>query len=213
MTLCNEQTGALIECARLGRNPDATLLAHLSVCATCEERWRSELALTEQFRGMRAQAMAADAASQARRDLRAAALLRKVEERKPVTILPLRAPTGNSIWVLAAAAAVLLAVGVGYGAGARARRSHVVRNPQSVIYEASADLSGGDFVAIPYALPLVPGEVVDIEQASLGPQDLLSMGLTAMGLDVDDDANVAADVVVGQDGFPRAVRISTPTQF
>jgi hypothetical protein len=205
--LCKEQA-VLIECARRGLNPDATLQAHLSVCSECEERWQAELALTEQFRGMRAQAMAADAASQARRDLRAAALMRKVEQRKPILEFRSRPLT----WALSAAAAVLLAIGVGYGAGARAR-THVVRNPQSVIYEASADLSGSDFIAIPYALPLVPGEVIDIEHSDLGPQDLVSMGLSAIGIDMDDDADVSADVVVGQDGFPRAVRINSPTQF
>jgi hypothetical protein len=213
MTFCKEQSGALIECAREGRKPAPGLLSHLKVCAACEERWQSELALTEQFRGMRTQAMAADAASQARRDLHAAALLRRVEQRRPVTLIPIRSVSWKATWVLSAAAAVLLAIGVGYGAGARARRAHNVRNDQAVIYEASAELSGGDFIAIPYALPVVPGEVVDVEQSDLGPQDLANMGLINLGLDVDDDADVSADVVVGQDGLPRAVRINYSTQF
>ena len=228
MTICEEQS-ALIECARRGLNPDAALMAHLSACALCEQRWQSELALSEQFRGMRAQALAADAASQSRRDLRAAALLRQVERRRPVTLAPSRSLSWNSTWALAAAAAILLAIGVGYGVGARARhravqpaiRTHGVRNPQSVIYEASADLSGGDFIAIPYALPLVPGEIVEIEHSDLGPRDLVdmglaSLGLASLGLDADGDSdNISADVVVGQDGFPRAVRITAAntTQF
>ena len=225
MTMCKDQIAALIECARSGRNPDAALGAHLSACAACEERWHDELALTEQFRDMRAQALAAGAASQSRRDLRAAALMRHIS--RPVSVMPSR--SWNPAWALTAAAAVLLAVGVGYGVGARTRhrvaqpaiRTHGVRNSETVIYEVSADSSSDDFIPVPYALPLVPGEIVDLEHSDLGPQDLASMGLTGIGLtslgiDDDDSGNISADVVVGQDGFPRAIRITdgnTETQF
>jgi hypothetical protein len=121
----------------------------------------------------------------------------------------------NKGWVLAVAAAVLLAVGIGYGLGAGQRR---VAKPAfgDVIYEASAvydpavdgSNSIDNFIALPYALPLAPGEMVSVVRSDVNPEVLANMGI-----DVDpawqsgDSDDIAADVVLGQDGLPRAVRI------
>jgi zinc transporter ZupT len=141
--------------------------------------------------------------------------------------LQLVKPTRKVNWgtALALAAGLMLAVGVGYQTGAKARhgvrppaiRTNGVNSSGRVIYEVSADadaLSGGDFIAVPFALPLAPGEMVSVVHSELYPEALASMGIDVdPALAGNETGGVAADVVMGQDGFPRAVRISETTDF
>lgn len=128
-----------------------------------------------------------------------------------------------------AAAALLVAVFVGHIAGTRVRptppremRTNGVRNAQPVFYEAgvfetssfetSSDasaLSSDDFVAVPYTPPLAQGELVRVVHADLYPEALASMGFD---IDPASASDVPADVVVGEDGIPRAVRITENAQ-
>ena len=92
-------------------------------------------------------------------------------------------------------------------------RTHQVRaRTRSVLYEASSDasaLSSDDFIAVPYAPPLAQGEMVRVVHADLYPEALASLGI-----DVDPAwaGDTPADVVVGEDGIPRAVRITEAAQ-
>jgi hypothetical protein len=117
---------------------------------------------------------------------------------------------------LGAAAALLLAVFLGHAAGKRTRpvvRSGTVRSERTIVYQASLSnlssdasaLSSDDFIAVPYTPPLAPGEMVRVVHADLDPDALASMGVE---VDPSWAGQLPADVVVGEDGLPRAVRIA-----
>jgi hypothetical protein len=71
-------------------------------------------------------------------------------------------------------------------------------------------LSSDDFIAVPYTPPLAPGEMVRVVHTNLYPEALASMGMAVNPLWA---GNLAADVVEGEDGLPRAVRITDNGQF
>jgi hypothetical protein len=75
--------------------------------------------------------------------------------------------------------------------------------------DASA-LSSDDFIAVPYTPPLAPGEIVRMVHAEFYPEALASMGVE---VDPSWAGELPADVVVGEDGLPRAVRITDNGQF
>jgi hypothetical protein len=120
----------------------------------------------------------------------------------------------NWVWGLAAAAMLLITVGA-----VVPLRSHFRPSAQPVaantanatepvsFYAASTDagdLTNEDFVAVPYAPPLASGELVRIVHTDLDPQALATLGFDPDPAWTDD---LPADVVVGEDGYPRAVKI------
>jgi hypothetical protein len=131
-------------------------------------------------------------------------------------------------WSLAAAAALLLAIGVGRELGLRTRHApvrpaaaaHGIHGAargadlyEAAAYETSSDassLSSDEFIAVPYAAPLATGEIVRVVRTDLYPEALASMGI-----DVNPawSGNMSAEVVVGEDGFPRAVRLADSSQY
>jgi predicted anti-sigma-YlaC factor YlaD len=210
---CKERIAEIVEYARCRAEPDTEMRAHLAACSTCGERWEAERQLTSQFRVMRIRA-AARRPLEARRE----SLMRDfARKHRP-------APMPAWVWALSAAAVLLFAAALGHATRNRVRvnsvpaspaiRTHGVRTQQTILYEASADasaLSGDDdFIALPYAPPLAAGELVRVVHADLDPDVLASMGI-----DVDPSwaSELPADVVVGEDGLPRAVRITDNTQF
>jgi hypothetical protein len=65
-------------------------------------------------------------------------------------------------------------------------------------------LSDNEFVPVPYAPPLAQGEFVEVVRMDLSPAALAGMGfITQAGYTGD----VTTDLVIGQDGLPRAVRV------
>ena len=210
---CGERLTELVECARGTRNGNdaglsGELRAHLAVCARCSERWDAERQLTAQFETMRGR-MADLRSPHSRRE----SLMRDFSRTHRRTAVP------SWAWGLSAAAGLVLAVFLGHmwGQAAGKRTREVRRQPQAVLYEAGAVLSNDasalsseDFIAIPYTPPLAPGEMVRVVHADLYPEALASMGV-----DVDPSwaERLPADVVVGEDGFPRAVRIADNGQF
>jgi hypothetical protein len=229
---CTKQVGEIVECARRGTEPVRELRAHLAGCNDCAARWEAERQLTDQFRSMRLRAAALMALDTERdglmRDFARLDLARQ-HRRKAVRS-----------WALAlgAAGALLVSVFVGHIAGTRAGqtppraiRTNGVRNAQTVFYEAGYDagdfeasgfgasgfeasndasgLSSDEFIAVPYTPPLAQGELVRVVHADLYPEALASMGID---IDPASASNVPADVVVGEDGIPRAVRITEDTQ-
>jgi hypothetical protein len=223
---CKERITDLVECARGVRRrantgPDPELRAHLANCPHCRERWDAECQLTSQLRIIRTRTAALQSAdSVARRESRESLLrdFSRIHRHKAVP---------SWVWALSAAAALVLAVFLGYAAGKRPRpavspavRTHEVRTDQTVLYEASASLSNlsndasalssDDFIAVPYTPPLAPGEMVRVVHADLYPEALASMGVE---VDPSWAGKLPADVVVGEDGLPRAVRITDNGQF
>lgn len=114
---------------------------------------------------------------------------------------------------MAAAAILLLAIGL-----VELRRSGIPRTgniPQSTIAPEIAEIEGlpadsSGFVAVPYAPPLATGEFVSVVRTELQPTALARMGIY---VDAGYAADIPADVVVGEDGLPRAVRLVEAIEF
>ncbi len=66
---------------------------------------------------------------------------------------------------------------------------------------AADDMDG--FVAVPYAAPVAPGEFLRVIRTELYVSALDRMGITVPAA----STQVSAEVVLGQDGLPRAVRV------
>jgi hypothetical protein len=201
---CRERIVDLVECARRQAQPNRELRTHLLICAHCGERWNRERQLTAQFRAMRIQA------ARGSRDTQRESLMRDFAR------IHRRPAVQSWVWALGAAAALLLAVFIGHEAGKRSNKavSPAIRiHGESILYEASLDasaLSSDDFIAVPYTPPLAPGEMVRVLHADLYPEALASMGVE---VDPSWAGNLPADVVVGEDGLPRAVRITENSQY
>ena len=95
-------------------------------------------------------------------------------------------------WRFAVAVAALLVMTIGIGRDWRAAPDY---------FEEAADEG---FIAVPYAPPLAAGEFVKIVRTELQPIEIARMGLP---VDMAHAADIAADVLVGEDGLPRAVRV------
>ncbi|HLJ47868.1 MAG TPA: hypothetical protein VKU01_17755 [Bryobacteraceae bacterium] len=196
MMTCREFSYEVMDYARADVRPPAELEAHLAVCAQCRERWEIEHALTNSLMDMRE----AFAMERAPGDVRES-ILREFSRRHRTLATP--APFVK--WGLIAA--MLLA---GFFSFQMWRmRSQAPRNADSPSVLASdIELLGlqdeGGFVAIPYAPPLAPGEFVRVVRTQLQP-----VALARMGVDVGDvyGDEITADLVVGQDDMPRAVRL------
>ncbi len=74
---------------------------------------------------------------------------------------------------------------------------------------ATAESQDDGFIPVPYVPPLAPGEQERIVHTELYPAALASLGIS---VDPAWTAAVSADLLVGQDGFPRAVRIADITE-
>jgi hypothetical protein len=204
---CSERITILVELARNTTGLDRELRAHLAVCADCRERWEAERELTAQLGIIRTRTAALISTESFAREQRRESLLRefsRVHRHKPVP---------SWVWGLSAAAALMVAVFLGYEAGKRP--APVVRPERTLVYEASLStdasvLSSDDFIAVPYTPPLAPGEMVRVVHADLYPEQLAGMGVE---VDPSWAGELPADVVMGEDGLPRAVRITDNGQF
>jgi hypothetical protein len=158
----------------------------LRECSSCNERWEDERRLSVQFQAIRDAAAAPQPSIAAQQQL-----MREFD----------RTYQGGwrlwRKWAFGAAAVLLLLVAAVHGW----RTRHLVERVQ--LTEGS-DVAMEDFVDVPYAPPLAPGEFVRVVRTELEPD-----ALAHMGIDVDggDGKEVPADVLMGEDGFPRGVRI------
>ncbi len=109
-------------------------------------------------------------------------------------------------WLLSAAAVLLLTVAAGYSWRNAQRPAAIEAGIETA--EELADDNG--FVAIPYAPPLAAGEFVRVVQMDLQPIALAHMGIY---VDAADSSEIPAEVLLGEDGFPRAVRVVDEMQF
>ncbi len=211
MVNCDKWISQLVECARTESPLSAELRDHLRVCARCEQRWANQRSLSAQFRTMR------DAARAPRQSgTRREQIMREFEAAHRRAFHP------QFKWVLSAAAVLLLAIALVYGwqngrhstqaSASSSRQTSQVPAPPAGVSEMedieSANVEGladdNGFVDVPYTPPLAAGEFVRVIRAELRP-----IALARMGVDVDlnDASEIPADVLVGEDGFPRAVRV------
>ena len=72
------------------------------------------------------------------------------------------------------------------------------------LVQADADADG--FIPVPYAAPLATGEFVKIVHTELDPAALASLGVS---VDPSWTTQLPADLMEGEDGMPRAVRVSS----
>jgi hypothetical protein len=136
---------------------------------------------------------------------REAALMAAFDLAAPASLAPAvsatpRRQTAHGYWPmagLAAAAAVLIAIALPWGA---AGRRAVV--PPSPPRDVQADVS--EFVVVPGATSLPPLESGSLVRVDLPVSVLPSLGVTPPA---GGATTVKADLVVGQDGLTRAVRL------
>lgn len=202
---CRNWTIELVECARTGFEPRADLRQHLEHCSPCKERWNDERNLSARFQAMRA-AAAARRQSPAKR----AELLREFQSAHQ-RLIP-----SSLKWSLSIAAVLLLAIALGRAwRNDRGAATHAIEIAEYTPVESDslADLNKGSeddgFLPVPYAPPLATGEFVRVVRTELHP-----IALARMGIDVESYPDeIAADLILGEDGFPRAVRLLGEKQF
>ena len=207
---CRACIAELVECARAGLPPGAWLRGHLRVCPSCRDRWDGERALSVQFRKMRGAALA-----RRQPDAQRERIMRAFEQARPSAFRPwLR-------WALGMAAVVLLAVAVGQVWRNRLLPKGQAKNMSSGASQESTNWAAGgvdasdltssnDFVEVPYAPPLATGEFVRVVRTELRPTALARMGIYVDAIDADA---IPADVMLGEDGFPRGVRVLEAVDF
>jgi hypothetical protein len=208
--------GELVECARRGMGPSRDLRAHLAGCTLCAERWEAERGLSDQFGAMRAET-AALTADNPWREVRRKDLMRQFAASD---FARRHRKAAARSWGLgfAAAAAVVLAVFAGQIAVTRSHRSpapiteaspDAIQSSGDELSGDASELSSDDFIAVPYTPPLAQGELVRVVH-----EDMVPEALASLGIDVDPagSGHVAADVVIGEDGIPRAVRLTDGSQ-
>jgi hypothetical protein len=205
----------IADCARRRMEPEFALEAHLETCQPCMELWDSERNLTTHLRMIRIAASGRRSPAASRE-----ALMRQFTEKHQ------GAANTRWLWSLAAAAAFLLALILIQGHGplrSIARRSQpaIAGQPAEQNLSAQADLqtepeaeaqgdAQGDaqyegFIPVPYVPPLATGELVSVVHTDLYPLELARLGVS---VDPAWATELPADLLVGEDGFPRAVRVS-----
>jgi len=188
---CQKWAAAVIDSARAGRPPGTALRAHLDRCPGCSERWSGERILTREMQ------ILADRVA----NIRAPGRVREAVERE----FERNRRAARARWTafaLAAAAAMVMVAALG-SVWWKSVTSSEARHATAQWADAGSGFGAG-FVAVPGALPLADGEFVRVERTELEPAALARMGLSLP--DPDDDL-VVADVAVGEDGMPRAVRL------
>ncbi len=109
-----------------------------------------------------------------------------------LTAFRARHPRKPPVWIYAAAAGVLLLLGL----------SFIYRRPAAppaFVYNAPG------FIALPYSQSGVPLESAVVIRVAITPSELSSMGVAVPAAAAT--ARFKADVLVGQDGVARAVRL------
>ena len=188
---CRESASEVVECVRAGRTPGAELQAHLMACPRCRERCEDERRLSAHFGIMRD--VVAHRPSMVRREQ----LMREFEGAREGGF--------HAVWrwALNAAAILLVVLALVHDWRNHARSTGKAAQPQG---ESAADFSSDEssFVSVPYALPLATGEFVRVVRTQLDPAALADMGLD---IEAADGAEIPADVMLGEDGLPRGVRV------
>jgi hypothetical protein len=194
---CEGNIEKLVECARRRGEPGNALKVHLRTCERCLDRWEAERELTANMRFIRMESGSRRSSADAR-----LALLREFDARHAEKTRPYWS------WGLALAATLLLGVLLGPEAMIRL---HPVQTATSPVQsdEVLADPDSDGFIAVPYAPPLATGELVRIVHTELNPAALASLGLS---VDPSWTTQLPADVLEGEDGMPRAVRVSEVDQ-
>jgi hypothetical protein len=188
---CESNVEKLVELARRRGEPSPALKVHMRSCDHCLDRWEAERELSANLRFIRMDTGSRRAPAAVR-----VSLMQQFEAQHARTFRPYWS------WGLAVAAALLLGVLLGPEA---IKRLHPVATVAPAVEEAQADPDADGFIAVPYAPPLATGELVRIVHTELNPAALASLGVS---VDPSWTTQLPADVLEGEDGMPRAVRVS-----
>jgi hypothetical protein len=192
---CGEWVFEIVERAREGSTPGLGLREHLNACPGCSVRWEDQSRLREALQA--AKAVASQPRPAARRD----EILREFERMHP------RVSHRWPRWALAAAAMLVLTFGLGRVLWNGAHPG-TPPTPNIASFD-DADENNG-FVAVPYAPPLAANEMVSVVRTELEPTALARLGIL---VDASYGNEIPAEVEVGEDGLPRAVRVIETAEF
>lgn len=213
---CGNWIVEVVESARTGLQPGAELQKHLRECPRCRDRWDDEQRLSAELRLVRD-----DASARRSSAVRRETIMREFELAHQRTVMHPPVRLAFSI-----AAILLLTVALGLvwrsnrptgasaqnpntSAGTSEELASIPRNEFAEAGDLEKLPEDNDFIAVPYAPPLAPGEFIRVVRTELRPN-----ALARMGIYVDASFNeMPADVVLGEDGFPRAVRVLEDVQF
>jgi hypothetical protein len=184
----------MVERARSGTPAGHALANHLAECSHCAGRWEAEMELSRGMRDVRSAVMRQRSTPDAR-----ARLMAEFDERQRHALMH-----RWLVWGMAAITTLLLVGALkqvrwtGRGPAPRTAQMETDRNAEDLMAE-------NGFVPVPYAAPLAPGEFVEVVQRELTPAALARMGFEIQS---SYSSDVTADLMVGQDGLPRAVRVT-----
>jgi len=190
---CHEFESAIVDLARqVPGNPaeETATRAHLAECAACAARLRREESLTEGLRALAGSVEVPDAGA-----LEADLLARFDQQRAAVE----RRTVRSARWLAAAAALVVI---VGLAAAWRTARSQPY--PEGA-FTVAAQEEVSEFVPWPGAAALPAFESGELVRTELPASVLPLLGISQG--DVPAGGRVMADVLYGQDGLARAVRV------
>ncbi len=183
----------IVESGRAGIPPRPGLAAHLERCADCRGLFEAERTLVEPVRRLRAAVGSARSPEYRKREL--------LEEFGRV-----RRPAQRFHWAFSAAASVLLAL----AAGLMWRTATPVAERAAVDTVSAEVMDFTEFAPVPYAPPLASGEMVTVVRTELHAAALDRMGFVVQDMSGND---FQAEVMLGQDGMPRAVRVLADQKF
>jgi hypothetical protein len=221
--LCDQIAEKLVEKARRQMEPGAELRAHMRSCGPCRERWDAQENLTAHLKAMRfsAQRLASPDSSRA-------LLMARFARQKRVHVIPARWYWGVGIaaaliisivavpdfmrragWQSLAAKSMAAIGSVRPAQGvAVADSSEYSTDPAEIRSDSGADTEAEGFMAVPFVPPLATGEMLRMVHTELNPAELASLGVS---VDPAWTTQLPADLLLGQDGMPRAVRVSDAT--
>ena len=191
---CGGYRERAVECARRRADADPALKAHMRVCEACRERWEAECELSAHLGFLSAESRPRRSSESVRESLMATFEARYARSAAP-----------RWYWAAAVAAVLLIGLVMAPGTMNRLRRQghSAVESADTSGIDAYSDSEG--FIAVPYAPPLAPGEMVRIVHTELNPAALASLGVS---VDPAWTTQLPADVLESEDGMPRAVRVS-----
>jgi hypothetical protein len=216
---CDQIYDKLVEKARRQMEPGAELRAHLRSCSPCRDRWDAQENLTAHLKAMRYSASKLRSPDSSRVQLMA-----RFSQRKRVQVIPAR-----WYWGLGVAATLIFSIvavpdlmrRAGLPTSVAGIRSAAItqsfavtdssaysRDPAEIQTDASADPESEGFMAVPFVPPLATGEMLRVVHTQLNPAELASLGVS---VDPAWTTQLPADLLLGEDGMPRAVRVSDAT--
>jgi len=209
---CREAIPNLVECARARVAPGGNVQEHLAKCERCAERWDAECELASHLRQMRLMAAPRRSGAASRADLMRQFSARHWRLVHPAWGIGLAAAAGLLI-VMATLRAPLPTSTPRHASpamGAWLASNSWTYEPSSETYSAQDE----GFTAVPYVPPPDPGERLSVMHAELYPAALTTLGVSIDPAMMTSNGNgtIHADVVVGEDGLPRAIRLERGDQ-